>query len=420
MNGNTGAVRAPRRGCGPLALLACCLAWAGTALAQQSIGTVTLMAGAPRMVGQTIRPLQAVMSGSVLETGEADAAGVLVQDIVLQIGGNTQVEVLEEADRLLIRLTRGFVVFYTEPDTGHLVVIETPFGRLTAGPGTGVESESGWYSVRHDPEQPAVSPAVSTFAAIEGSAEVEGTAPKAGPHALAAGSQWRIVAGQLPGPHEAGNNRAAAEGLRDMLHRQATELIRSEVSNVDRLAARAGGELFTTRISPTETQAPTGQQIFTNNDAVQNRPPAGPLSVCHGDLVFTNLFVEHGRVTGVYDWSKAALADPAFDVAATRARLGSDVPGLPRPLRLVQRALERRYLASYGRRRTIDPQALHYFDTFWVLHDLAWGLQRSAEGMAPTLDVRDRWLHPEVQAAALDRLSESTELNLAVSASRGR
>jgi ferric-dicitrate binding protein FerR (iron transport regulator) len=276
MNGNTGVIRVPRRGSGALALLACCLAWAGTAIAQQSIGTVTLMAGAPRMVGQTIRPLQAVLSGSVLETGEADAAGVLVQDIALQIGGNSQVEILEEPDRLLIRLTRGFVVFYTEPDTARPVVVETPFGRLSAGPGTAAESESGWYSVRHDPEQAAVSPAVSTFATIEGLAEVEGTAPKAGPHALAAGRQWRIVEGQVPGPPEAGNNRAAAEGLRDMLHRRATELIRSEVSNVDRLAARAGGELAPARIAPAETQTPVRQQLISNNDAIQNQASLGP------------------------------------------------------------------------------------------------------------------------------------------------
>lgn len=278
MNSKTGKVRGSGGPIGALVVGACCLASAGAAMAQQGIGAVTLMTGAPRMVGQSIRPLQPVLSGSVVETGEADAAGMLVQDIVLQIGANSQVEVTEEPERLLIQVTRGFVVFYTDPQTEGPVVVETPFGRLSSTRGAAAEVESGWYSVRHDPEQPAVSPAVSTFATIEGLAQVEGTTPAAGPHVLAAGQQWRIIQGRVPGPPEAGDNRGAAEELRDMLHRRTTELVRSELSHVDRLGA-ARGEFATMRVTPTEVVTPQHQQVIGTNDAIQNQtsfnlPPA--------------------------------------------------------------------------------------------------------------------------------------------------
>lgn len=273
MNSGIGRFRALGRPFGVLAVVVCHLASAGSAGAAEGIGTVTLMMGAPRMVGQSIRPLQPVLSGSVLETGSADAAGVLIQDIVLQVGTNSQVEVLEEPDRLLIQVMRGFVVFYTDPETQRPVVVETPLGRLSSVPGLGEETEagSGWYSVRHDPAQPAVSPAVSTFAAIEGMAQVEGTAPVAGPHALAAGQQWRIVEGQVPGPPEAGDNRGAAEDLRDMLHRRTTELVRSEVSHIDRLVATTRGGVGPTQVTPVEVVTPQHQQVIGNNDAIQNQ-----------------------------------------------------------------------------------------------------------------------------------------------------
>jgi len=50
---------------------------ANPCLAQVEVARVTLMVGAPRMIGESIRPLQAIMSGRLLETGEGDAAGLL-------------------------------------------------------------------------------------------------------------------------------------------------------------------------------------------------------------------------------------------------------------------------------------------------------------------------------------------------------
>ncbi|MCH8967449.1 MAG: hypothetical protein IID43_07195, partial [Planctomycetes bacterium] len=206
---------------------------AATALANAELGRVTLIAGAPRMVGESIRPLQAVFSGRMLETGEDDAAGLLIQDIVFHIGPNSRVTLFDEPGVKRIVLERGFVVFYTEPQTRTEVVVETPFGRLTSSPESWEAAGSGWYSVRHDPERINVSPAVSTFAAMEGPAEkgvaiVLGTVPEAGPYKLQPGQRWRIVQGEIPGPPEAGDERAAAEALAQMLHREAAETIHAQ------------------------------------------------------------------------------------------------------------------------------------------------------------------------------------------------
>ncbi len=133
---------------------------ASVARADGEVGRVTLMAGAPRMVGESIRPLQVILSGRVLETGETDAAGLLVEDVVVHIGANSRVSVSDEPGAKRIEVEKGYVVFYTEPNTRTTVVARTPFGQLTASPDSEQGGDSGWFSVRHDPERPSVSAAV--------------------------------------------------------------------------------------------------------------------------------------------------------------------------------------------------------------------------------------------------------------------
>jgi aminoglycoside phosphotransferase (APT) family kinase protein len=140
----------------------------------------------------------------------------------------------------------------------------------------------------------------------------------------------------------------------------------------------------------------------------ERHPPRVAPVICHSDLLFPNLHVEGGRVTGVFDWSKATLADPAYDVAATLARLKSGVPGLPAPLRAVQMVVQRRYLSLYGRRRAVDADAVRYYEAAWTLHELIWGVEHRSAGREPTSDVRDRWMHPEVMERGLRRLVELT------------
>jgi aminoglycoside phosphotransferase (APT) family kinase protein len=58
------------------------------------------------------------------------------------------------------------------------------------------------------------------------------------------------------------------------------------------------------------------------------RPPAEPRTVvfCHNDLGTEHILADAaGAVTGVIDWSDAALADPAHDLALLYRDLGPDV-----------------------------------------------------------------------------------------------
>ena len=239
------------------------------ARAETEIGRVTLMAGMPRMVGESIRPLQAVYSGRVLETGEEDAAGLLVDDVVIHIGSNSEVTVLEEPGGKRILVEKGYVVVYTEPDTETTVVAETPFGRLISSPGLTAEEASGWFSIRHDPEQANISPAVSTFAAMEGAAQVAGIVPEAGPYLLQAGQRWRIVDGQIPGAPEEGDERNEADELRQRLHREAAEIAHADAINITGLTA---ADLIPQSL-PEDVIEHEGQFIIDTSSANQDRLP---------------------------------------------------------------------------------------------------------------------------------------------------
>lgn len=254
------------------ALALSCILASGVVRASDEFGRVTLMAGAPKMVGESIRPLQAIFSGRVLETGESDAAGLMVEDVVFHIGPNSRVTVLDEPGVKRIVIEKGYVVLYTDAESKTTVIAETPFGRLTSEPGSTPEGSSGWYSVRHDPERANVGPAVSTFAAMEGSTEVVGTAPEAGPYTLRSGQRWRIVQGRIPGPPEEGDERTDAEELRDTLHRQAAETAHAQIGDLTELATE--NIVPSLQALPENVITPEDQGIFDVNAANQDRLPS--------------------------------------------------------------------------------------------------------------------------------------------------
>ena len=139
--------------------------------------------------------------------------------------------------------------------------------------------------------------------------------------------------------------------------------------------------------------------------------------VCHGDLVFTNLFVDDGAVTGVFDWSCVAVADPAYDMAATLIRLESRIPGVPRVLgplfRAAQKRLARGYQRSYRLQRSIDAKRVHYFDAFWTLYELTGSGVNLRQGARPVAEVEGRWLHPETIHFGVERFRARTGIELA-------
>jgi hypothetical protein len=72
--------------------------------------------------------------------------------------------------------------------------------------------------------------------------------------------------------------------------------------------------------------------------------------ICHGDFQPLNILADHGRLTGVIDWAKATIADPAFDYGAVLA-IFATVPirvpaGLHRALRALMNNLARIRVAA--------------------------------------------------------------------------
>lgn len=111
---------------------------------------------------------------------------------------------------------------------------------------------------------------------------------------------------------------------------------------------------------------------------VERRPPEPERRViCHGDFHPQNIFVSGDTVTGVIDWPNAIVADPAYDVAATKTILSltplelSAAPAAFRWLARVARpAMVKRYLAGYQRHRPLDPGALAYYEALCCMRQL--------------------------------------------------
>jgi aminoglycoside phosphotransferase (APT) family kinase protein len=152
-------------------------------------------------------------------------------------------------------------------------------------------------------------------------------------------------------------------------------------------------------------------------DWLLSRRPAEPArrAICHGDFHPGNILMARGAeprpprgtrirdvrapapgdaarlpfavtpapaITGVLDWPNAVVADPAYDVAATKVLLELtpvdvlDIRAVLRPvIDLARRLLLRRYLAGYRRRRSIDPAILAYYEAVACMR----GLVRVAE-----------------------------------------
>jgi aminoglycoside phosphotransferase (APT) family kinase protein len=129
----------------------------------------------------------------------------------------------------------------------------------------------------------------------------------------------------------------------------------------------------------------------------RNRPPPAEAEViCHGDYHPLNVMVDGKRVSGVIDWSQAIIAEPAFDVAATRVVLRFPHLGEPRwarrPLSLARSVFLRSYTRAYRAARPFETRNVGYFEAMRVLHALA------VAGETPPAP-RDPWNQPHTLAA---------------------
>jgi hypothetical protein len=287
---------------------------AASVFGQEGGGTVTLMVGSPRFAGEamSLTFLEPVLAGRVLETGSADAVGYVSEDVVVHQGQNTRATSNLEPGRKRIVLQEGYVVVYLDPGSKTEVRIETPFGWLTARPEWPGSNPQGWFTARHDLAQPGISPAVSTFGTVDGTAEVGGTVPAVPAMPLPAGQIWRIAEGQIPGPPQPGDVRGPAEELRDVLHRGTVELLRGDVE-----LALANPGRITGAISFTDLVSPDQQNLVGPNDVAVGITPVGPpilLPPVEGALVEPVI--------------RDAQAYPAGDVFTARAQFVS-YPGDP-------------------------------------------------------------------------------------------
>ncbi len=123
------------------------------------------------------------------------------------------------------------------------------------------------------------------------------------------------------------------------------------------------------------------------------------LSLCHGDLHPLNILVRNGRVTGVVDWTDAAVADPMFDVAGTSLFVvvaASCLPSWPNPYRMMEA-----YLGCYAGELPVDSDRLDYYRVYWSVVRLS---------MAVT--GRGFWSDPRIAGSLLTTLGQLTGIPL--------
>jgi aminoglycoside phosphotransferase (APT) family kinase protein len=112
------------------------------------------------------------------------------------------------------------------------------------------------------------------------------------------------------------------------------------------------------------------------------RRPLEPEVVCHGDFHPLNLMVDGEKLTGVIDWPQAIVAEPAYDVAATRILLGfadAGLTGLNRAIfDVVRHWAVARYLDTYRQLRPFRDANMLYFEALRVLSALTYAGEHPA------------------------------------------
>ena len=109
-----------------------------------------------------------------------------------------------------------------------------------------------------------------------------------------------------------------------------------------------------------------------------NEPPVSETpTVLHGDLWPGNVLMCGRKVSGVIDWDRAALGDPALDIGFAKAGLALMPAPFPPPSPLRQAvhaagtALARDLHRAYGRMRPIDDRLVDYYEALRCFLELS-------------------------------------------------
>jgi aminoglycoside phosphotransferase (APT) family kinase protein len=107
-------------------------------------------------------------------------------------------------------------------------------------------------------------------------------------------------------------------------------------------------------------------------------------AICHGDFHPLNILAHNGKVTGVIDWVNVVVAPAEMDVGSAIANIATVPFPVSRALQLLLRIIFarilRRYQRTYAGRRTLDDEAVRYFQVFRCVHQLTAVLRNRAIG----------------------------------------
>jgi aminoglycoside phosphotransferase (APT) family kinase protein len=114
-----------------------------------------------------------------------------------------------------------------------------------------------------------------------------------------------------------------------------------------------------------------------------NTPRQSTPVVCHGDFHPSNVLVDNGRLTGVIDWVKATIAEPAFDYGAVMAIMATVPIRVPAGADRILRALMNNLARTHSRQCGTTPEteaALRYYQVFNCLVQLVTVGKSRAQG----------------------------------------
>ena len=114
-----------------------------------------------------------------------------------------------------------------------------------------------------------------------------------------------------------------------------------------------------------------------------NTPRQSTAVICHGDFHSSNVLADNGRLTGVIDWVKATIAEPAFDYGAVMAILATVPVRAPAGVHRMLRALMNNLARTHSRQCGTTPEteaALRYYQVFNCLVQLVTVGKSRAQG----------------------------------------